>query len=278
MLKTTDPSGIKPHVLEAWNNGGETGRAEVLNLAQQMEHRSPGAGQTFANDMGLGVQVADNSSDAFRHLKTGEADKAIDAPNPDDVLFKHYRKNLAPREGGLADRPANADRGGVTNQGMTQRELKKLRKLDEWEHLPENAKDLTDEQINLIYRKEYFDKPQIGKLGEINGLEKAAPKLTEQIFDGGVLHGIDNPGQWLQESLDETLGVDLRVKDEEGNVGYVGIIGRQTRSAVERAVREGKIKDVNNLIVQKRIDYMLSLPEHNFNPGWIPRAKSFLMR
>lgn len=278
MLKASDFSGIKPHVMEAWNNGGETGRAEVLNLAQQMEHRSPGAGQTFANDMGLGVQVADNSQDTFRHLKTREADKATGTPNPDDALFKHYRKKLAPREGGLADRPKNADPGGLTNKGMSQTELNNLRNLERWKHLPESAKDLTDEKIDRIYRKEYFDRPQIDKLAKVKGLEKEAPKLAEHVFDSGVLHGIEDSGRWLQESLDETLGTELRTFDDDGAKYHDGIIGSETRATVERAVRDGKIKEVNNLFVKKRIEYMKARSNFKSNAGWIPRAESFLMK
>ncbi|WP_211563400.1 hypothetical protein, partial [Magnetovibrio blakemorei] len=73
-------------------------------------------------------------------------------------------------------------------------------------------------------------------------------------------------------------GTDLQMKDKDGNASYDGVVGSQTRGAVERAVREGKIKEVNNRIVEKRIQYMRSLPAHKFNPGWIPRAKSFLMQ
>jgi lysozyme family protein len=94
----------------------------------------------------------------------------------------------------------------------------------------------------------------------VEGLKNAAPRLAEQIFDSGVHHGIGDPGKWLQESLDETLGTDLQMKDKDGNASYDGVVGSQTRGAVERAVREGKIKEVNNRIVEKRIQYMRSLP------------------
>jgi len=32
------------------------------------------------------------------------------------------------------------------------------------------------------------------KLSKVPGLEKAAPKLREQVFDSGVLHGIKDSG------------------------------------------------------------------------------------
>jgi lysozyme family protein len=111
----------------------------------------------------------------------------------------------------------------------------------------------------------------------VPGLSAAAPKLAEQVFDAGVQHGILDAGRWLQESIDEVTGTDLRVTDKKGNKLYDGIVGSGTRRALETAVANGKAKEINNRIVQKRVPYMKSRPEFGSNPGWIPRAKSFEM-
>jgi len=55
----------------------------------------------------------------------------------------------------------------------------------------------------------------------------------------------------LQKSLDETLGTDLRVPAKDGNHIYDGIVGSKTRDVVARVVQERKIKDINNLFVNK---------------------------
>jgi hypothetical protein len=44
-------------------------------------------------------------------------------------LFQQYRGNLGPREGGIANRPKTADPGGLTNKGMSQKELDRLRQI-----------------------------------------------------------------------------------------------------------------------------------------------------
>ncbi|WP_299622886.1 glycosyl hydrolase 108 family protein [Pelagibius sp.] len=190
------------------------------------------------------------------------------------TLFRTYRQNLSRWEGGIANRPASVDPGGITNQGISKDFLDELRKLPKYRNLPSDPRRLSDAQIDAIYRAENFDRPQIWKLAQVPGLLVNAPQLVEHIFDAGVQHGIDDSGKWLQEALDETLGTDLKTL-VKGKRGYDGIIGSGTRKVVDQAVKAGKIAEVNNLIVDKRIAYMKSLPNYSGNPGWITRAESF---
>ena len=195
-----------------------------------------------------------------------------------DQLFNNFRSNLRKREGGYANRPRSEDTGGPTLKGISQDTLDGLRKMPQYSQILPNVRDLTDAQIEKILRQEYFDRPQIDKLAAVPGLQSAAPKLIEQIFDVGVLHGSGDAGVWLQQSLDKFLGTDLRVLDNKtGKMIYDGIIGSKTRAAVSLAVQRNQIREVNNDIVTKRILYMRRLPKFPSNPGWIPRAQSFLM-
>jgi lysozyme family protein len=161
---------------------------------------------------------------------------------------------------------------------MSQKFLNTLRAKSDWQHLPANSKDLSDEQINNVYRKEFFDKPQINKLHAVPGLKEAAQKLAEQVFDAGVLHGPEDAGKWLQQSLDKELGVDSRTSAPDGSKIYDGIIGTKTRKALSQAVRQGKISAVNNGIVDRRKAYMQTRSSFSANKGWIPRAESFRMK
>ena len=195
-----------------------------------------------------------------------------------DGVFERFRERLAPREGGYAERPESADPGGPTQKGISQKILNTLRAKSDWQHLPANSKDLSDEQINNVYRKEFFDKPQINKLHAVPGLKEAAQKLAEQVFDAGVLHGPEDAGKWLQQSLDKELGVDSRTSAPDGSKIYDGIIGTKTRKALSQAVRQGKISAVNNGIVDRRKAYMQTRSSFSANKGWIPRAESFRMK
>ncbi len=190
-------------------------------------------------------------------------------------LFQRFLKNLAPREGGIANRGPSVDPGGPTNKGISQKELDRLRITPRWKQLPPQSKTLNNAQIENIYRKEYFERAQIEKLSNVPGLSKVAPKLAEQVFDAGVQHGIQDPGKWLQQALDETIGTDLRVSGKSGGKMYDGIVGTDTRAALEQAVRAGKANEINDKIVDKRVQYMKSLSNSGPNKGWIFRAESF---
>lgn len=104
--------------------------------------------------------------------------------------------------------------------------------------------------------------------------ETDAP-YPEQLFNTGVLHGSDTAGRLVQQSLDEVLGTDLRETDESGDKVYDGNVGPKTRAAIDQAIQEGKIEEVNDRMVDKRIEFMRTLPNFSENPGWIPRAKQF---
>jgi lysozyme family protein len=223
------------------------------------------------------AEEASGANDQVARANPGGSGATID-PVRAQATFREFRQRLGPMEGGFADRGREADPRGPTMKGISQDTLDGLRKRREWAHLPSESRDLTDGQIDDIYRKEFFERPQIGRLEQVPGLAEAAPRLAEQMFDAGVLHGPEEAGKWLQEALDERLGTDLRGTNKRGERVYDGIIGSRARAAVEEAVLQGKIGEINDAIVDRRIEYMRSLPNFYSNPGWIPRAQSFRMR
>lgn len=160
-------------------------------------------------------------------------------------------------------------------KGISQRFLDVWHKKNPGSSLPKDSNDLSKEQVRYLYKKEFFDKPKIQKVADIPGVMEQAPELPEQLFDAGVHHGPKKAGQMLQQSLDHHLGTDLRVTDENGKKVYDGNVGPKTRDAIARAIREGKIREVNDTIAEKRIRFMKGNPYFAPNPGWIPRAESF---
>jgi lysozyme family protein len=174
----------------------------------------------------------------------------------DDERFALYRERLRPREGGLAERAG--DPGGRTMEGISARLI--------------GGRDptaLSAEERTAIYRTEFYERPQIGALAAVAGLDEAAPRLAEQMFDAGVLHGPGTAGRWLQAALNETLWCELACD---------GILGARTRAALAEAVREGRAAEVNDLVVDKRLAAMRALPNFAANPGWVTRAESFRQR
>jgi lysozyme family protein/peptidoglycan hydrolase-like protein with peptidoglycan-binding domain len=205
------------------------------------------------------------------------AEKAKQAPREqkeavetEDDLFERFRENLREREGGIADRGPEADPGGLTNQGVSQRLLDALRMQNPNSGLPESTRDLTQEQIDSIFRDEFFDRPRISDLNDVPGLNEAAPNLVEHVFDAGVMSGDTDAGRWLQESIDEHMGTDLRNAQGE----YDGIIGPQTRGTLEDAIRQGHALDISEGFADRRIEHLRGLSNYDANPGWELRVRN----
>lgn len=140
--------------------------------------------------------------------------------------------------------------------------------MERYRDLPEKPTELSDEQIEMLFKEEYFLRPQIDKLNEVVGFDKTGSKLVEHVFDAGILSGPEDAGIWLQESLDEALGTDLKTQGS-----YDGILGSQTRSILEKAVSQDKIKEVHERFIEKRLEHLKSLPNAQANPGWRGRVE-----
>ncbi len=248
---------------------GEEGKdREVEPIAPSGSPKQPATGGSGAQTQVAHAAAKPGAARGGTGAVKAPRDKAADA------LFKKYRGNLRPREGKISTDPK--DPGGPTKEGFSQRLLDDLRKKRPDLKLPKSTKNLTPQQIDRVFREEFFDKLRIKKVLDIPGMKQQAPQLPEQLFDSGILHGITNAGQLLQRALDEVLGTDLRVSDKKGNPVYDGNVGPATRAAIDRAVREGKIVDVNNRTVDRRLDFMKRQREfQSFKGGWVPRAESF---
>lgn len=191
-----------------------------------------------------------------------------------DPVFDQFRENLKPREGGKSSRSLAVDPGGDTNKGMSQEALDDIRKIHPKWNLPKKSFDLTDKQITDLFRDQYYEFTQVNKLNEVAGFDKTGSKLVEHVFDAGVMTNPTKVGAWLQESIDETIGTDLKV-NKNSQKSYDGILGSQTRTAMKDVVDQGKTLEVSRKFLQKRIDYLKTLGNKSGNAGWWPRVNSF---
>ena len=150
------------------------------------------------------------------------------------------------REGGFTDRPA--DRGGMTNWGITRRTL------GVWLGRPATESDvrnLTKDEAREIYRKLYVVAP---------GFEKIAdPALCAQVIDAGVLHG----PSWAIRRLQEIVGVRAD-----------GIIGPVTLKAINF---DGRLDGLSEQFFRRRLRRIGRIVQHDptqlvFLVGWTDRA------
>lgn len=165
-------------------------------------------------------------------------------------------------EGGLSDHPA--DKGGLTNLGITQSTLDRARK--QITGLPENVKDLTRAQAAEIYRVLYWEKSKADKMPD---------PLCILHFDAAVNHGVGGAGKLLQRTVNTyaaKAGIDSRVDVD-------GAVGLKTLAALCQCLDlKGNVSLICEIYCNQREAYYKAIVENNpsqkvFWNGWMNRLK-----
>lgn len=145
-------------------------------------------------------------------------------------------------EGGYSNHPA--DPGGATMRGVIQTVYDKWRKI--WNKPTQPVKLITEDELQEIYKKDYWDK--------VKG-DKLKPGVDLVSFDGGVNSGVARNGQWTRKVL-----------------GYNPVVQVVTDKEIEAV---NKVDPV--VFVKKYCDYRMSflrgLKTFNvFGKGWTNRV------
>lgn len=156
--------------------------------------------------------------------------------------FTEALSRLLVHEGGLVNHPA--DPGGLTNKGITQRvyDAYRARKGQP----PWNVREITPDEVEEIYRLQYWSKVQGDKL---------PAGVDYVVFDGAVNSGPAQSVKWLQRALG--------VSDD-------GVIGEVTLDAVEQHPDHDRLIAE---IVYRRMLFLESLKTWSvFGRGWSHRV------
>ena len=170
--------------------------------------------------------------------------------------FDKFFPKLLAHEGGFVNDPD--DPGGATNKGITMKTFRSVsRPLLGIEPTLENLKALTDDQVKIIYKKEYWDK--------IRGDEISLQDLADIVFDFYVNAG-SKASELLQITLN-LLGSSLKID---------GAIGKNTLYTLRCTDQ----LNVYRRYKQGRIEYYRKLVARNprlrkFLNGWMNRVNSF---
>jgi len=168
----------------------------------------------------------------------------------EDTFGRALRLVLA-FEGGWSDDPR--DPGGATKYGISQRSYPDL-----------DVASLSLEQATAIYRRDYWDALDLGRLPCV---------LALPVFDAAVNAGPRAGVRWLQEALNETLA-------DEGCAVLAtdGLLGPKTLARVEQVAKAGPV--VLGLVRARmllfRLRFYLKLSERPalraFLRGWMRRV------
>ena len=158
--------------------------------------------------------------------------------------YNECLKIILMHEGGYVNHPK--DPGGETNLGVTKRVY------EEWGGTKE-MKDLTLEDVEPIYKKNYWDKIKGDDLPD--GLDLC-------VFDFGVNAGPGRAAKFLQKLLGVTQD---------------GGIGPQTLGALQSAIGEDKVTQTREMIEKyqsMRQEYYEGLSTFDtFGKGWTRRVE-----
>ncbi|MCQ2581340.1 MAG: hypothetical protein MJ164_04210 [Alphaproteobacteria bacterium] len=184
----------------------------------------------------------------------------IDLDDNNNQIVDSRKQNIIHQtmvnEGGYADNPKFIDQ--PTNSGITQPTLDKYNADHPEFNFPNNVKDLTGEQAQQIYAEDYYDERRIGDIE--NG------RIANAIFDMGVMSNFNNVGKIVQETLNNSIGTNLKIDSK---------IGNNTIDALNN-IPDNKIDDFMQHLKANRIEYLQGLPGWTkYGSGWTNRTNKY---
>jgi lysozyme family protein len=153
-------------------------------------------------------------------------------------------------EGGYSDR--QADRGGATNHGVTQKTYDQFRKDSGLS--PRDVKQISTDEVTAVYRTMYWAVAKCGLLPQ---------PLDLYVFDGAVNHGPRRATKILQGVL---------------GVGADGSFGPVSITALQEETTAGHLAELANNYLAARLDFYDGIVEDdetqraNLN-GWRNRIE-----
>jgi len=177
---------------------------------------------------------------------------------PDNMSNRKHKiihKTMA-EEGGYVENPKLIDQ--PTNSGITQPTLDKYNAEHPDFNFPNNVKNLTGEQARQIYGEDYYDERRICDIEN--------ERIANAVFDMGVMSNFNNVGKIVQETLNDSMNVNLKID---------GKIGSNTINALN-SIPDSKIDDFMKTLKEKRIKYLRGLSGYKrYGKGWINRTNRY---
>lgn len=165
-------------------------------------------------------------------------------------------RNTMANEGGYVDNPKLIDQ--PTNSGITQPTLDRYNANHPDFNFPKYVKNLTGDQVQQIYGKDYYDERRIGDIKN--------ECIATAVFDMGVMSNFSNVGKIVQKTLNESVNANLKTD---------GIIGDNTINALNN-IPENKIDDFMKDLKENRIEYLRGLSGWaKYGKGWTNRTNRY---
>jgi lysozyme family protein len=243
-----------------------------------MPHRgAPPSRVSAGNLRRLANQIAEQLN-RERKAQIAQADDAASSESTGPTIAKNwariydYMPVFAYWEGARSNRSLKDDPGGLTLYGVTQIAL------DDWRakhpdiptagdgSMPENVSDLTPENARIIHLGRSWDQYNLHRIKDDG--------VAFQIFDIMGPTGAHGVAKIVYPTIDEVL--------RRHGQRFSGLVPPKTggidQNAIDRinAIDEaGLTRDLQEALVNRRLNYFKRLDNFDANPGWVTRAEYF---
>lgn len=175
-----------------------------------------------------------------------------------DEKFEKLIGRVHEKEGEYEDRPEKIDQ--PTNMGITQKTLDEYNKKNPELNFPSDLKQLSREQVDKIYKEEYYDAKRISEIHDT--------RIAFAVMDMGVMTSPKGVGTVVQQTINQTQ--DFSVKQDK-------VIGSQTIDALNR-IPENRKDDFVKQLIENRLEYLQGLKEwEKYKNGWIDRTNGYMI-
>ena len=178
-----------------------------------------------------------------------------------DELVKNQIKEYSlektlDEEAGYVDNPDLIDQ--PTNFGITQPTLDKYNADHPNFNFPKKVADIERGHAKQIYKEDYYDERKIGEI--------KIPRISNSIFDMGVMSNFRNVIKMVQKTLNDSMGKILVVD---------GKMGKNTINALND-IPVYKVNDFMNTLKENRIEYLRTLSDWDkYGRGWTNRTNRY---
>lgn len=174
-----------------------------------------------------------------------------------DEKFNMAYDKLVRVEGGYTNGKNQVD-DEPTNMGIKQSTLEKYLRNNSTKHFPSNVRDLTASQVKEIYKNQYWDNTNIGKINN--------DRIRNAVFDMGVMSGSVISTKTLQQTLNEVFGEMLPV---------TGYLGKQTIGVIN-SIPENRVDDFMMVLVKNRLQSLRKMTNWpTACVGWTVRTQAY---
>lgn len=174
-----------------------------------------------------------------------------------DEKFNMAYDKLVRVEGGYTNGKDQVD-DEPTNMGIKQSTLEKYLRNNPTKHFPSDVRDLTASQVKEIYKNQYWDNTNIGKINN--------DRIRNAVFDMGVMSGSVISTKTLQQTLNEVFGEMLPV---------TGYLGKQTIGVIN-SIPENRVDDFMMVLVKNRLQSLRKMTNWpTACVGWTVRTQAY---